>query len=60
MIKSFRHKGLRRFLEDDGGGNLPPDMPARTGLIPSTLHATQEIEGVNVPAFRSHILRESA
>jgi len=57
MIKSFRHKGLRRFFEDDDGSKLPPDMLHRIRLILSTLHATQELEGVNVPTFRLHILK---
>jgi len=57
MIKSFRHKGLRRFFEEDDGSKLPPDMLNRIRLILSTLHATQELEGVNVPTFRLHILK---
>ena len=57
MIKTFRHKGLRRFFEDDDGSKLPPDMLERIRLILSTLHAAQEIEGMNVPTFRLHILK---
>lgn len=57
MIKSFRHKELRRVFEEDDGSKLPPDMVNRIRLILSTLHAAQEIEGVNVPTFRLHILR---
>ena len=45
MIKTFRHKGLRRFFEDDDGGKLPSDMLERIGLILSTPHAAREIEG---------------
>jgi hypothetical protein len=37
MIKSFRHKGLRRLFEDDDGGKLPPDILARIRLILSAL-----------------------
>jgi len=57
MIKSFRHKGLRRFFEEDDGSKLPPDLLNRISLILSTLHAAQEIEGVNVPTFRLHVLK---
>jgi len=56
MIKSFRHKGLRRLFEDDDGRKLPPDMVGRINLILSTLHASEEIEGMNVPTFRLHSL----
>jgi proteic killer suppression protein len=57
MIKSFQHKGLRRFFEDDEGSKLPPDMLERIALILSTLHAAQEVEGMNVPTFRLHALK---
>jgi proteic killer suppression protein len=57
MIKSFRHKGLRRFFENDDGSKLPPDMLNRISLILSTLHAAQESEGVNLPTFRLHTLK---
>ena len=57
VIKTFRHKGLRRFFEDDDGSKLPPDMLARIRLILSTLHAAQEIEGMNLPIFRLHVLK---
>jgi proteic killer suppression protein len=57
MIESFRHKGLQRFFEKDDGSKLPPDMLARINLILSTLHAAQEIEGMNLPTFRLHPLK---
>ncbi len=57
MIKTFRHKGLRRLFEDDDGSKLPPDMLARINLILSTLHASEEIEGMNLPTFRLHPLK---
>ena len=57
MIKSFQHKGLRRFFEDDDGRKLPQDMLARIALILSTLQALQEIEGMDIPTFRLHPLK---
>ena len=57
MIKSFQHKGLRRFFEDDDGRKLPQDMLARIALILSTLQASQEIEGMDIPTFRLHPLK---
>lgn len=57
MIKTFRHKGLRRFFEDDDGSKLPPDMLERIRLILSTLHAAQTIEGMDVPTFCLHPLK---
>ncbi|MGO9373788.1 MAG: type II toxin-antitoxin system RelE/ParE family toxin [Syntrophobacteraceae bacterium] len=57
MIKSFRHKGLQRLFEHDDGSKLPSEMLARLRLILSTLHAAEEIEGMNVPTFRLHPLK---
>lgn len=48
---------MRRFFEDDYGSKLPPEMLERIRLILSTLHAAQEIEGMNVPGFNLHPLK---
>ena len=48
---------MRRFFEDDNGSKLPPEMLERISLILSTLHAAQEIEGMNVPGFNLHPLK---
>lgn len=57
MIKTFRHKGLKLLFEEDEGKKLPPDMVERIRLILSTLHAADEIEGMNLPSFRLHPLK---
>ncbi|MDP3183424.1 MAG: type II toxin-antitoxin system RelE/ParE family toxin [Desulfobaccales bacterium] len=57
MVRSFRHKGLQRLFQHDDGSKLPPDMVARIRLILSTLHATQEIESMDIPTFRLHPLK---
>lgn len=57
MIKSYRHKGLRRFFEDEDESKLPPDMLTRIDLILVALDASQEIEGMNVPTFQLHKLK---
>ncbi len=56
MIESFRHKGLKRYFEDDNGSRLAPDMLRRSRLILTTLHAARTIEGMSVPGFRLHPL----
>ena len=57
MIDSFRHKGLRRFFEDDDGSKLPAEMLPRIRLILTALEAAQAVEGMNNPLFRLHPLR---
>ncbi len=41
----------------DDGSKLPPELLERIRLILSTLHAAQEVEGINVPGFNLHHLR---
>jgi toxin HigB-1 len=57
MIKSFRHKGLRRFFEDDDGSKLPSDMLTRIRIILSVLHASEKLEGMNLSTFHLHVLK---
>jgi proteic killer suppression protein len=52
MVKSFRHKGLYRLFQHDDGRKLPPDMLVRIKIILSALHATEGVEGVDLPTFR--------
>ena len=57
MIKSYRHKGLSLFFEKEDSSKLPSDMLNRIDLILSTLDAAQEIEGMDVPSFKLHLLK---
>lgn len=57
MISSFRHKGLRRFFEDDDASKLPPDMLERIRTVLSFLDAASNIEEMDQPSFRLHPLK---
>jgi toxin HigB-1 len=57
MIKSFRHKGLRQLFEHNEGSKLPPDMLVRIKIILSALHASEDVEGMDIPTFRLHNLK---
>jgi proteic killer suppression protein len=57
MVRNFRHKGLQRLFQHDDGSKLPPDMVARIRLILSALHASQDIEAMDIPTFRLHPLK---
>jgi proteic killer suppression protein len=57
MIESFRHKGLRRFYENDERKHLPPDLVERIRDILTALDAAQSIEGLSRPSFRLHALK---
>ena len=57
MIENFRHKGLRRFYEDDDRKHLPPELVERIREILTALDAAESIEGLSRPSFRLHALK---
>jgi toxin HigB-1 len=57
MIESFRHKGLRRFYQDDDGRKLPPDMLERIRDIMTALEAADTLESLNRPSLNLHPLK---
>jgi toxin HigB-1 len=57
MIESFRHKGLRRFYENDDRKLLPPELVQRIRDILTALDAAETLEGLDRPTFRLHALK---
>lgn len=57
MIASFRHKGLRRFFEDDDRSKLPQQMVERLRDILTALNDVRTVEELNLPGFRLHQLK---
>ena len=57
MIESFRHKGLKRFYQQDDRSKLPPDMVERIAVILAALDAAATIAAMNRPSFRLHRLK---
>ncbi len=58
MVETIRHKGLRRFFEDDDRSKLPPDRAERIREILTLLHATRTVEAVDLPGYRLHALKD--
>lgn len=56
MIRSFRHKGLRRFAEAGDGRKLSVSNHARIRRILLALDAAQKPEDLNLPGFGFHQL----
>lgn len=57
MIRSVRHKGLQRFIEEDDGRGLGADIVNRIRAILTTLVAAQDMDGmVGPPGWRIHKL----
>ncbi len=56
-ILSVKHRGLRRFIEDDDPRELRPDLVKRTRNIITALLAAASMEGVEgPPGWRIHQL----
>lgn len=57
MIRSVRHKGLKRFIEDDDRSKLPADMVERIRIILTALADAATIDEMDLPSFRLHALK---
>jgi len=57
VIKSFRHKGLRRFFEDGHVSGIQPNHAKRLRMQLSALDTALSIEDMNIPGFRLHPLK---
>lgn len=59
MIKTFRHKGLRRFFETGSTSGIKADHARRLRMQLAALDTAQGIEDMDIPGFRLHPLKGS-
>ena len=57
MIKSFKHKGLRRFYETGSTAGIKPAHKKRLRLQLAALDTAAAIEDMDIPGFRLHPLK---
>lgn len=57
MIKSFRHKGLRKFYETGSIAGVQANHAKRLRMQLAALDTAQTVEDMDVPGFRLHALR---
>lgn len=57
MIKSFRHKGLRKFFETGTSAGVQARHARRLRLQLAALDTADVIEDMAIPGFRLHALR---
>jgi toxin HigB-1 len=57
VVKTFRHKGLKRLLEDGNAGGVRADQAGRLLDILAHLDAALHPRDVNLPGYRLHSLR---
>ena len=57
MIKSFRHKGLRKFYEAGSTAGVQAGHVKRLRIQLTALDTAQSVEDMDLPGFRLHPLK---
>jgi proteic killer suppression protein len=57
MIRSIRHKGLKRLYEDDDPRGVIAEHAEKLRDILARLDAATRVEDMNLPGFRLHALK---
>lgn len=57
MIRSFRHRGLRRFYQRGDTSRIPPDLRERVEAILAQLDVAASPEDMRLPRYRLHALK---
>lgn len=56
MIKSFKHKGLKRFFDTGNKSGIKTKHADKLNLILGFLNAAKTVQDMDLPAFRLHSL----
>jgi len=57
MIRTIRHKGLKRLFEHDDASGVNPEHVDKLRNILATLHAARTVAHMDLPGFRLHPLK---
>ena len=57
MLRTIRHKGLKRLFEHDDPSGVIPEHAAKLRNILATLHAAPTVAHMDLPGFRLHPLK---
>jgi proteic killer suppression protein len=57
LIRSIRHKGLRRLYEDDDSRGVTPEQAEKLRDILARLDAATQVSDMDIPGFRLHSLK---
>lgn len=60
MIKSFRHKGLKRFYLTGSTAGIRSDHAARLRMQLAALDTAITVEDMDIPGFRLHPMKGKA
>ena len=54
MIKTFKHRGLKKFWETGSKAGIPTEMAERVRIRLSYLDVAESLNDVNLPGYRLH------
>jgi proteic killer suppression protein len=57
VIKSFRHKGLKKFYETGSAAGIQSTHKSRVRMILIALETSLEIEDMDIPGLKLHALK---
>ena len=57
MIRTIRHKGLKKLFEQDDASGVNPEHVGKLRNILATLHAARTIDHMDLLSFRLHPLK---
>ena len=57
MIRSFKHRGLKRLYERDDRGVIQPDMLDKVARILTALDSAKTPQDLDIPGYRLHPLK---
>lgn len=57
MIRSFKHKGLRKFFEAGDVSGIKPDHAQRLRLALTVLNVAKVMADIDKPGLRLHVLK---
>ncbi len=57
MIRSFHHRGLKRFFEHGDRSLIRPDLQARVEAMLAQLDVASSPEAMRIPNYRLHALK---
>jgi len=57
MIRSFKHRGLKRLYERDDRSGIRPDLLETVERIVTVLDAATTPQALNIPQYRLHPLK---
>ena len=58
MIKSFRHKGLKKFFDTGSVAGIQPHHAKRLRMQLAALDTATTIDDMNIPGFKLHALKD--